>query len=177
MTGSGYTYSSGSWIESNKEKGVILLKSTYQKDSFPLNVNESIIPVSGHFPIKLQPYYSQQKDTVIWMELLINDSILIGVDNETVELPNYINSVKTIQLIFYFNNLLHSDLRPVNKYTRSFKSSIYNVTNSSSTTFAISFTPIDVNLFYYKYFDNEQIVVTGEELKWIGNKNRVFEKQ
>jgi hypothetical protein len=108
------------------------------------------------------------------MSLIVNENINVEVRNNIIKIPDSVGRIKKIQFIFYSNNFFKSDLTPVDEYTRLFKTETYIVSNANANVFNLTYPVVGVNMFYYKYFNNEKIVVTGKKLSWHEG-NSVFE--
>jgi len=166
-------YSSGKWFKGNDKNNVLLLRSFYQKDSFPLFVKESTDSQINGFEVRLQKFYTRQKDTSVWMALIVNEDVTIEVGGNTIKIPGSISAVKKLQLVIYSNNFFKPDLTPVNEYTKQVKTETYAVINTNANVFSFTYPDVDANMFYYKYFSNDKIVITGKKLSW-PSENSVF---
>ena len=45
--------------------------------------------------------------------------------------------------------------------------------NTNANVFSFTYPDVDANMFYYKYFSNDKIVITGKKLSW-PSENSVF---
>jgi hypothetical protein len=175
-SGNSWAYSSGNWFKSDKHSNILLLKSSYQKDSFPLFLTEINDKQLEGFAVRVEKIFTIAKDTSIWMALAVNDSILLEVNSEVVKIPSNVTCVKSLKLIFFYNNFFKPDLTPVDEYTRKFKTKSVTVKNLNANVFVLSYPAINLNMFYYNYFNNEKVIVNDKGLTWPAE-NSVFNRK
>jgi hypothetical protein len=173
---SGYnkSYSAGKWTLDKGTDNVLLLKSFYNKENYPIVVEErSEIETSG-IEVRMQQYFERSKDTVLWMSLIVNDSLKLEVKNNTIKIPVGTDRIKKLQLIFYYNNFLRPGLTPVEEYTKQLKTKVFIVGRSDANIFVISYPKIDLKVFDFYEFDNEKILISEKQLHWV-RENKIFQ--
>lgn len=173
-SGNDKSYSSGKWVAEMTKSNTLLLKSTYHKDSFPLFVNEVQDAKTNNTEIRIEKFFERAKDTSLWMVLVVNDTLSVELKSSVVKMPMGADKVRKLHLIFYYNNFLKPDLTPVEEYTKSFRTVVYEVKNNSANVFYLSYPAIDLNMFYYSDFDNDKVVIRGKKLHWL-REDKIFE--
>lgn len=173
---SGYTklYSSGKWFLEKGKNNNLLLNSYYAKDDYPVFVEERSSDLKKNFiEVRIPEFYARSKDTVLWMSIIINDSLIFEVKDSISQIPIGIDNLRKIQLIFYYNNFLSPELIPVKEYTKHFRTKVLNVQNINANIFVITYPKIDLKMFDFYEFKNERLVISNKKLEWV-QKNKIY---
>jgi hypothetical protein len=138
-----------------------------------LFVNEVQDLKTNYIEVRVEKYFERVKDTVLWMVLVVNDTLNVEFKNDIIRIPMDFGRVKKLRLIFYYNNFLTPDLSPVMEYTKLVKTRTYEIKNETANVFYLSYPEIAINMFYYYDFDNDKITIKGKELHWL-RMDRIF---
>lgn len=161
-------FSNGKWRIIGKK---LYLSSLLEDGKYPISVTESFNNNVKGIKFEFDTIYSRKKGNIIWQELWV-DKKKIKIDSNRILIDQEAHPIDSFKLVNYYANLFYLDGTYDPSSLKISGMETYYVRNRSSNFFTITYEPFNVDIFYYRYFNNERFSIKGKGLIW--DKYRLF---